>query len=187
MRRYRTSGDGHGPLLAVSATATGSDSAASGNRDRGRGGQKRREWGSPAWMWRGCSPWWVRGDRRGRGMRQGSVGKRKDGGGIGQARQAQGRARATLGSDLDQMMVFSPCVDGSAELDNAWGCRVRHDAGRLGYLGPGGGWCNGPGCWATRREGAGEAQVQRVSDDHDGERESGAGKGEWPRLAGCGR
>lgn len=43
--------------------------------------------------------------------------KRKDGGGIG---QAQGRARATLGSDLDQMMVFSPYVDGSAELDIVW-------------------------------------------------------------------
>lgn len=40
--------------------------------------------------------------------------KGKTGGGIG---QAQGRARATLGSDLDQMMIFSPFEDGSAELD----------------------------------------------------------------------
>lgn len=40
--------------------------------------------------------------------------KGKTGGGIG---QAQGRARATLGSDLGQMMVFSPYVDGSPELD----------------------------------------------------------------------
>ena len=144
---YRPSGDGHGPWRAVSAT----DGAASGNRDLGHG-QKRREWGSPAWMWRDCSPWWVRGDRRGRGMRQGRVGKRKDGGGIG---QAQGRARATLGSDLDQMTVFSPDVDGSAELDIVWA--AESGTTQSGWVAGGGGGSDGPGKGAK-----GEAQVQRV-------------------------
>lgn len=58
--------------------------------------------------------------------------KGKTGGGIG---QAQGRARATLGSDLDQMMGFSPFVDGSPELDIVAAVESGATQGRLGGWG----------------------------------------------------
>lgn len=76
--------------------------------------------------------------------------KGKTGGGIG---QAQGRARATLGSDLDQMMVFSPFVDGSAELDIVAAVESGATQGKAGWLGGG----NGPG-W-SREKVEGDAQV----------------------------
>ena len=99
--------------------------------------------------------------------------KGKTGGGIG---QAQGRARATLGSDLDQMMVFSPYVAGSAELDIVRA--VESGATQTGWVARG------------ERPGVVESVEGNASVNEKGQPTMTRGKwckDDWPRRVDCGR